>query len=152
MERSLALKSGLVFGLLLCTVSIDSLPVLAAEGDIIITRQVQPRTATRTELVPDPNPNLVNPNHQTLGAVKNLRSAHELSDGDFAGINSGITLPQRLLAPTTTGDLSTSTVQQTQSLPGLSATHTGGSTSGIAGQINRSVQQGLRPLNILGGQ
>src|SRR5690554_5537333 len=57
-------------GLVICVLT--QLPAEAAGGDIIISREVKPRAAARQELVPDPNPQLVNPNnahqvHRALG-------------------------------------------------------------------------------------
>lgn len=128
-------------------------PASAANGDIIISREVQPRAATRKELVHDPNPQLVNPKPNAV-IHSGLRSGHigELDDSDFAAVTSGTRLPQQLL------DSQMPRVQQSASDV---ARHVGsaghnpvghsgnGALSNINGQVNRSVQQGLRPLQIL---
>jgi hypothetical protein len=113
----------------------------AAEGDVIITREVQPRVATRAALVPDPNPLSVNPGRSVIEATA------ELADGDFANVSSGLALPQQLLGNSLGHQVQT---PLQHSMPGLGAPHGGGGGSGVATQVNRSVQQGLRPLQMLG--
>ncbi|MDX1367829.1 hypothetical protein [Pseudomonas sp.] len=121
------------------------LTVIAAEdGDIIISRDVQPRSATRLPTMPDPNPRVSNPG----AAVQS--STHELSDADFANMSTGMALSDRIVHNHLTGNSSLMGTPSHQSVPGLNASHGGGATSGVAGQVNRSVQQGLRPLQILG--
>ena len=68
----------------------------------------------------------------------------------FAGVSSGLALPQRLLQ----GSLGTSIPAAShQGIPVLGAGHSGGARgNGIADQVNRSVQQGLRPLQSIGGR
>src|SRR5690554_5614041 len=46
-------------GLIICVAT--QLQAHAAGGDIIISREVQPRAAARQELVPDPTPLVANP-------------------------------------------------------------------------------------------
>lgn len=113
----------------------------AGEGDVIITREVQPRVATRTALVPDTNPLSVNPGRSVIEATA------ELADGDFANVSSGLALPQQLLGNSLGHQVQT---PLQHSMPGLGASHGGGGGSGVAAQVNRSVQQGLRPLQMLG--
>ncbi len=113
----------------------------AADGDVIITREVQPRVATRAALVPDPNPLSVNPGRSVVDATA------ELGDSDFASVSSGLALPQQLLGHSLGNHVQT---PLQQSVPGLGASHSGGAGSGVAAQVNRSVQQGLRPLQMLG--
>lgn len=113
----------------------------AAEGDVIISREVQPRVATRAALVPDPNPLSVNPGRSVVDATA------ELADGDFANVSSGLALPQQLLGNSLGHQVQT---PLQQSMPGLGAAHGGSSGNGVAAQVNRSVQQGLRPLQMLG--
>lgn len=113
----------------------------AGEGDVIISRDVQPRIATRAALVPDPNPLSVNPGRSVVNATA------ELGDSDFASVSSGLALPQQLLGNALGNHLQ---APLQPSIPGLGAAHGGGSGNGVAAQVNRSVQQGLRPLQMLG--
>nr|WP_288357544.1 hypothetical protein [uncultured Pseudomonas sp.] len=115
--------------------------VQAADGDVIITRDVQPRVATRAALVPDPNPLSVNPGRSVVDTTA------ELADGDFANVSSGLALPAQLLG-NSLGHQVQAPLQQ--SMPGLGASHSGSGGNGVASQVNRSVQQGLRPLQMLG--
>ncbi|MGL4316166.1 MAG: hypothetical protein ACRCTL_06090 [Pseudomonas sp.] len=137
-----------VFFGLLCLCSMAA-PVLAADGDIVLSRDVQPRVATRPPLVPDPNPTVVNvdPHQQINRQTQGIERLGELSDSDFASINSGLSLPNRLLG-TDNPQALPSTQQHQQGIGSLSHGN-GAVSSGIAGQINRSVQQGLRPLQNL---
>lgn len=116
----------------------------AGDGEVIISREVQPRIATTAPLVADPNPRVVNPGGHA-GAMSN-----ELADHDFAGVSSGMAMPQRFL----NGSVSTQLHNPThQGIPSLGASHAGGArASGVSDQVNRSVQQGLRPLQTLGGR
>ncbi|MGG2397836.1 hypothetical protein ACJRW5_12940 [Pseudomonas sp. SH1-B] len=116
----------------------------AGEGDVIISRDVQPRVATVNPIVPDPNPRLINPGNITSSVTG------ELGDRDFAGISSGLALPRRLLD----GHLGTQLPGPSHQVfsvmgPGHSSRTRG---NGISEQVNRSVQQGLRPLQHLGGR
>lgn len=138
-------------GLVICVMT--QLPARAAGGDVIITREVQPRAATRQELVPDPNPQKVNPDHSAQ-IRRSLGVSGEVSDGEFAGVTTGTTLRGgvQIFAPGADpvgGAL----------MPGRDGTGvSGGAKSGgglggvgrIGGDVNRSVQQGLRPLQNLG--
>jgi len=116
----------------------------AGEGDVVISRDVQPRVATVNPIVADPHPRVVNPGAIASGVTG------ELGDSDFAGVSSGLALPQRLLQ----GSLGTSIPAAShQGIPVLGAGHSGGARgNGIADQVNRSVQQGLRPLQSIGGR
>jgi len=152
-ERLVLTAAYVVAGMALLTIATMVLPASAAGGDIIISREVQPRAATRKELVPDPNPHLVNPKPNTV-IESGLQGGRlgELSDSDFAGVTSGTRLPAQLLqAPMRTTHQSTSDI--VRHVGGASQTPLGHSGSGalnnIDGQVNRSVQQGLRPLQIL---
>ncbi|WP_449432931.1 hypothetical protein [Pseudomonas putida] len=123
-----------------------SLPVQAENGIVVITRDVQPRNATRPPLVPDPNPTTVNTNP----SAQVLRQTNELSDGDFAGISSGAGIST--LITQQTNNLGGNINNQTQ-LPNLAGGRASGSGNGIANMVNSSVQQGLGALKILtGGQ
>jgi hypothetical protein len=139
--------------LMLCAVcAIVATPfsqVSAEKGDIIISRDVQPRTATRAPLVPDPNPLVSNP-----GAIAR-DAAMELSDSDFAAIATGATLRNNANSPAVV-PAQFDRVQQ-QQMPGAAtgqrAGGTGGSNSNaISNRVGSSLQQGLRPLQQLGGQ
>jgi len=132
---------GLLQGLCLTSVLQFS---FADGGDIIVSRDVKPRVATRAPLVPDPNPLAVNasPNHYLPSGLL----GGEVSDMDFASTSSGSTLPAHLLQPQ---QVVHRTLQQNSlsRLPSLSAGHQGrGSPASLSNQINRSVQQGLAPL------
>jgi len=125
------------------------LTVSAAErGDIIISRDVQPRSATRQPIVPDPNPRVSNP-----GAVVKYSTTNELSDADFASMSTGMALPERVVHNHLNGNSSLMGTPSHQSVPGINASHGGsGAAGGVAGQVNRSLQQGLRPLQAIGGR
>ncbi|MBT8768916.1 hypothetical protein J7302_22680 [Pseudomonas sp. DB1] len=120
---------------------------LAADGDVIIQRDVQSRTATRAPLVPDPNPRVVNP-----GAITSSTTV-EMTDGDFANVSTGMALPDRTIQAQVVNNPAMSGNPGHQSLPGVGATHTGGGAGrSISSQVNQSIQQGLRPLQSLGGR
>lgn len=121
-----------------------SLPVQAADGIIVIQREVQTRNATRPPLVPDPNPLTVNanPSRQVISATS------ELTDGDIAGISSGASIAGTITQAT--GTLNGNINGQSQ-LPGLSAGHSAGSGNGVANRINGTIQQGLGSLKMLSG-
>lgn len=124
--------------------SVMSLPVQAADGIIVIQREVQTRNATRRPMVPDPNPLTVNanPSKQVISAT------NELSDSDISGISSGASIAGTINQAT--GTLSGNINGQSQ-LPGLSAGHSAGSGNGVANRINGTIQQGLGSLNVIGG-
>ncbi|MCY1394948.1 hypothetical protein D9M71_98760 [compost metagenome] len=139
-----------VFSLLLIGCALGSsfsLPVQAENGVVVITRDVQPRNATRPPLVPDPNPTTVNTNP----SAHILKQTNELSDGDFAGVSSGAGMSSMITQQT--NGLGAGINNQTQ-LPNLAGGRSGGgSGSGIANMVNSNVQQGLGALKILtGGQ
>lgn len=122
----------------------------AGDGTIVIHREVQPRVAFRPTMVPDPNPITVNPN--VSSQVKSMLDTAELSDGDFARINTGNRMTR---LPVLDGNLpgfnATGSNPGNQGVPGLSAGHSGGGGNSISNQVNRGVQQGLAPLRILTG-
>ncbi|MGJ7513691.1 hypothetical protein ACSFE6_05055 [Pseudomonas baetica] len=122
-----------------------SLPVQADNGIIIITRDVQPRMATRPPVIPDPNPTTVNANP----SQQILRQTNELSDGDFAGVTSGTGI-SGLVSQGGTGNLAGNITSQTQ-LTNLPGGRSGNGGSGIANMVNSSVQRGLGALNIMTG-
>ncbi len=124
--------------------SVISLPVQAADGIIVIQRDVQTRNATRRPLVPDPNPLTVNanPSRQVISAT------NELTDSDISGISSGASIAGTVVQAT--GALSGNINGQSQ-LPGLSAGHSAGSGNGVTNRINNTIQQGLGGLKMISG-
>lgn len=132
-----------------------SAPLLAASGDVLLIRQVQPRVATRPPAIPDPNPRVVNPKPSThVGDDLQMRSApNELNDGDFAAITTGARMTQQALSPTAQNvHTNVSGAVNHSSVAGNNPVgHVGGTLGKVDGQINRSIQQGLRPLQILQG-
>ena len=149
--------SSLIFQILICLAGLalcvaTQLPAHGADGDIIISRQVQPRAAARQELVPDPNPLVVNPRRDVLfeQALDAGLAPTEISDGDFAGITSGSRF-NSVLGVLPLG-ATTNPAPTGGGAAGLNpAGHGGGAAGRAAGQVNRSIQQGLRPLQTLGG-
>lgn len=125
----------------------------AADGDIILTRQVQPRASTRPPVLPDPNPRVVNPKPSTyVGEDLSMRSGPgELSDSDFAAVTSGTRMTQQLLSPAGQSPHSNpSGLNNYSSVAGNNPVgHSGGALGNIDGQVNRSIEQGLRPLQPL---
>ena len=117
----------------------------AEEGEIVISRQVQPRVASVPSLVPDPAPRVVNPGSAALGA------GTELNDGDFSRISSGRTITERTINDhVINGAIS---ILPSHTLQRSTVSSSSVSRQGdIATQVSRSVQQGLRPLHILGGR
>ncbi|MFI7858710.1 MULTISPECIES: hypothetical protein [Pseudomonas] len=134
-----------VYGLLLITCAMASaLPAQADNGIIVITRDVQPRIATRAPLAPDPYPTTANANPSAYV----LRQTNELSDGDFASITSGTGISS--LVTQQTDNLGGPIGNQTQ-LANQAAGRGTGSGNGISNMVNSSVQRGLAPLQILTG-
>ncbi|MCM2329895.1 hypothetical protein SAMN05216229_106213 [Geopseudomonas sagittaria] len=138
---------------LLATLVLSSLgaaiPAYAADGIIVITRDVQPRIATRPALVPDPDPRTVNANPSST--VIRATSSYELTDADFAGVTSGSSLQRQMLPGGQLPGLGNSSQASAHGLPGMRAGQGGGAGSSVSNQINRSLQQGLAPLKILTG-
>lgn len=128
----------------------------AAGGDIIISRDVQPRSATRQELVPDPHPRRVNPNRAARinSTLKSGQAPLEMSDREFASVTSGTSLGNGLQVFTPALDQAGNPMSSRVGLgvQGNSAAgrSVGGAAGRIGGDVNRSVQQGLRPLQSLG--
>ncbi|WP_157719000.1 hypothetical protein [Geopseudomonas guangdongensis] len=121
----------------------------AADGEVILTRDVQPRIATRPALVPDPNPLTVQMDRSAL--VNSSVAAGELSDGDFSQVSSGQSVMTRALQlPMHTPGLDGKSAGAAQGMPNIAGGH-GGSGGAISGQINKSLQQGLAPLKMLTG-
>ena len=120
-------------------------PVHADNGLIVLTRDVQPRAATRTELVADPHP-------LTVQAGLPRNASAELNDSDFAHINTGLSVSNSALTRQTNNLSSSNSMPQSagNGMPGLGAAiggdATGGTTGGLSGRINGAIQTGLRPL------
>ena len=125
------------------------IPAYAADGIIVITRDVQPRIATRPALVPDPNPRTVNANPSST--VIRATNSYELNDADFARITSGSSLQRQMLPGGQLPGLGNSSQTSSHGLPGMRAGQGGGAGGNVSNQINRSLQQGLAPLKILTG-
>ncbi|POA20810.1 hypothetical protein C1886_07465 [Pseudomonas sp. FW300-N1A1] len=121
-----------------------SLPVQADNGIIVITRDVQPRNATRPPMIPDPDPTTANANP----SKQILRQTNELSDGDFASVASGAGISR--LVHQGTNNLGGNISNQPQ-LSNLPAGRSGNSGNGIANMVNSNVQQGLGALKVLTG-
>lgn len=131
---------GCVFG------SSLSLPAQAENGFIVITRDVQPRMATRAPVAPDPNPVTVSTNP----SAQILRQTSELSDGDFASISSGAGISS--LVSQQTNNFGGNIANQNQ-LPNLAGGRGAGGGNGISNMVNSNVQRGLGALKVLtGGQ
>ena len=120
-------------------------PVYADNGLIVLTRDVQPRAATRAPLVPDPHP-------LTVQAGLPRNAGAELDDGDFAHVNTGLSVANSALTRQTNNLSSPNNLNHSggNSLPGLGAAigggATGGATNSISGRVNGALQTGLRPL------
>lgn len=122
-----------------------SLPVLASgEGEMVITRQVQPYAIGRERGV-DPYPTTANANPS--GQVRAVTD--ELSDHDIAGISSGSSVTRSVMP---NGDLNgLNAIGAGNSLGVAGAAGQGGGSGGIAGTVNGAVSRGLAPLSNLGG-
>lgn len=127
-------------------------PVSADNGEIVLIRTVQPRSAFRTELAPDPHP-------LTVQAGGSKYANTELNDNDFAHINTGLSVSNSALTGQTNSLSSSNILTQPggsagNGLPGLDATlgggSVGGATGGISGRVNGAIQTGLRPLQNMG--
>lgn len=126
-----------------------AIPAHAADGVIVITRDVHPRLATSPILAPDPNPRTVNANPSAT--VIRATHSYELSDADFAGVTSGASLQQQIMPNGQLPGLGNPSQVSSHGLPGMRAGSGGGAGGNISNQINRSLQQGLAPLKILTG-
>src|SRR5690606_1343859 len=135
---------------LLAVLILNTQAYAAGDGVIVIQREVQPRVAFRPTMVPDPHPITANPN--VSSQVKSMLEPAELSDGDFARINTGNRMTRMLEPNGNLPGFSTSGSNPgSQGVPGHSAGHSGGGGNSISNQVNRGVQQGLAPLRILTG-
>lgn len=135
-------------------------PAHAADGTIVVQRQVQPRVAYRPSMVPDPHPTVVDTNVSAEvnalanGAASGNTVSRELGDADFAIVTSGsgirsMILPGGALPGFANQPANPATVQ---AVGNVGTTHGagGGAGAGLAGQINGSLKQGLAPLQMLG--
>ncbi len=122
-------------------------PLYADNGLIVISRDLQPRPATRQELAPDPHP-------LTVQAGGSQYANTELSDADFAHINTGLSVANSALTRQTNSLSTSNSMAQSGSngMPGLGAAigGAGGATKGISGRVNGAIKTGLRPLQNLG--
>jgi hypothetical protein len=127
-------------------VSLLSGPIYADNGSIVLTRDAQPRAATREELTPDPHP-------LTVQAGLPRSAGAELDDSDFAHINTGLSVSDSALTRQT-NSISSMTQSGGNGMPGLGAAiggdATGRSAGGVSGRVNGAVQTGLRPLQQMG--
>lgn len=116
-----------------------------AEGNgiIVLQRDVQPHHFGR-DGGKDPNPT-------TVSANPSERVNNELSDSDFSNIASGTSFRGNG-SQTMGGMQSLNVVTNPNGMPGMGATHQGGSGNAISGTINRALSTGLAPLGRLGGQ
>lgn len=151
MDISLHRLKGL--SLLVAFLSLPAGMPQAADGEIVISRPVQPRVATRAPLATDANPRSVyaSPTHYTDLSQLGNSSQGELSDHDFAGVSSGRSLATQLPGVQAAA-FGNNNAANLVGRAGGTASHRGGGNSSLGGQINRSLQQGLQPLKMLGGQ
>ena len=134
-------------------------PAIAADGIIVLYREVQPRVATHPTDMPDPNPTVVNTNisrdvnNLLNGSASGNRVSAELSDSDFAGVTSGSSIKSTIMPGGNLTGLSTfgTTPTSTQNTGGNDVGHAGGAGAGLSNTINGTIQRGLAPLNMLGG-
>ncbi|MCY1282740.1 hypothetical protein D9M68_255910 [compost metagenome] len=128
-------------------------PAHGEDGNIVISRTLQPRVATRPTMVPDPHPMQVNAN--TAPQVSQVlldTGVRELQDDDFARITSG-----SAVQPAVAGGLDgvhnriSEGANTTANLGGNIAGHGGGLGGRIANSVDNSLQRGLAPLQVLGG-
>ncbi len=117
-------------------------------GEIVIIRKVQSFAVGNPAPRPDPNPTTVNtnPSAQINSATQNS----ELGDGDFARVTTGAGVNRTITANTN----HLPGLNPSNGMPGLTSGRAGGSSGGaannIGGQINRSIEQGMRPLTSFG--
>lgn len=140
-------------GLTLCVLT--QLQAQAADGDILILREVQPRAAARKELMPDPNPRVVNPDHseQIRSNIRSGGTLMEVSDRDFANVTSGTSLGRGVQVFNQPGEYGMDNLRGAGGLgisTGGGGARAGGGTARIGSDVTRSVQQGLRPLQNMG--
>lgn len=125
------------------------LPAQAADGVIIISRDVHPRLVNTPTRIPDPNPRTVNANPSET--VIRATHSYELTDADFARVTSGSGVQQQILPGGQLPGFGNPAQGASHGLPTLRAGAGGGAGSNVSNQINRSLQQGLAPLKILTG-
>ena len=113
----------------------------APNGEIVVTRTVQPYAVGNPPMHPDPDPRTVNanPSAQVLGATG------ELSDGDFAGVSTGASINRTIIPHTN----SLPGLSNSNGLPGMTNGHGGGSGGTVSNTIGNSIEQGMRPLSVL---
>jgi len=124
-----------------------SLPLQAqGNGVIVLDRDVQPVHMGRNG-GKDPYPTTVNANPSDR--INQATTSTELSDGEFASVASGSSIRNTL--DTKPGVQGLNVVTNPNGLPGMGASHGGGSGGAISGTINRSLSSGLAPLGRLAG-
>jgi hypothetical protein len=126
-----------------------AMPAQAADGVIVISRDVHPRLINTPTRIPDPNPRTANANPSET--VIRATHAYELTDADFARVTSGSSVQQQILPGGQLPGLGNPAKGTAQGLPIMRAGTGGGAGSNVSNQINRSLQQGLAPLKILTG-
>lgn len=117
----------------------------AGNGEIVLNRTVQPHAVGNPPMRPDPYPTTVNTNPSSN--ITSATTNSELGDGDFARVSTGTSLNRSSLS----ADNHLPALNNTNGLPGMTAGHGGGSGGTISNQINRSIEQGMRPLTNMGG-
>ncbi len=138
----------LVMACSLSAVLISTTAQAAGNGEIVVIRKVQPFAVGNPAPRPDPNPTTVNTNPSAQ--INSVTQSSELGDGDFARVSTGAGVTRAITANTNPlPGLNTS-----NGMPGLTNGRAGGSSGGVAnnigGQINRSIEQGMRPLTSFG--
>ncbi len=152
--RSIRKLKTLTFSAAIVLSGLSATTIDAADGDIIISRDVQLRSATRQPLVPDPSPRVVNPRQDELlqRSLESGLATVELSDKDFGQVTSGVTFITSKSAISSIGQTVNRSAGATHhAVGGVSRVgHSGGSAGRAGSQVGRSIQQGLRPLQLLG--
>lgn len=112
-------------------------PAHAADGTIVVQRQVQPRVAYRPSMVPDPHPTVVDTNVSAEvnalanGAASGNTVSRELGDADFAIVTSGSGIRSMIL----TGS----------ALPGFASQPANPATVQAVGNLGTSRPGAVRP-------
>lgn len=120
----------------------------AGNGEIVVIRKVQPFAVGNPAPRPDPNPTTVNANPSVQ--INSTSQSSELGDGDFARVSTGAGVTRAITANTN----HLPGVNTSNGISGLTNGRAGGNGGGVAnnmgGQINRSIEQGMRPLTSFG--
>ncbi|KQN48591.1 hypothetical protein ASE98_04195 [Pseudomonas sp. Leaf48] len=115
-----------------------------AEGNgvIVLQRDVQPQYFGRNG-GRDPYPSTINAN-------PSARVTGELSDADIAGVTTGTAL-RSSNGQHLNGMQGLNVISNPNGMPGMRASHGGGSGNAISGTVNRAMSSGLAPLGRLAG-